>query len=69
MWQVPVIPIVDFNGDGKVAVEDLLRLIGSWGKDDPSVDIGPTPFGDGKIGAADLEVLMSYWGRRSTIPL
>ncbi len=54
---------VDFNGDGVVDIRDLLRLIKSWGQDDPSVDIGPMPFGDGKIDAADLEVLMSFWGQ------
>jgi hypothetical protein len=61
VWQAPIVPIVDFNGDDKVDIQDLVRLIESWGKDDPSVDIGPMPWGDGKIDAADLEVLMSYW--------
>ncbi len=61
MWQVPVVATVDFNCDGAVDIRDLLRLIGSWGQEDSTVDIGPTPFGDGKIDAADLEVLMSYW--------
>jgi len=54
-------PLVDFNADGKVDIQDLLRLIESWGKDDPSVDMGPMPWGDGKVDANDLEVLMSYW--------
>jgi len=63
LWQAPIIPIVDFNGDGKVDIQDLLRLIESWGKDDPSVDIGPMPWGDGKVDEKDLEVLMSYWGQ------
>lgn len=53
--------VVDFNGDGMVGIEDLLRLIESWGQDDPDMDIGPTVFGDGTIDAADLEVLMRYW--------
>jgi len=61
LWQAPIIPVVDFNADGMVDIQDLLRLIESWGKDDPLVDIGPMPWGDGKIDAADLEVLMSYW--------
>jgi hypothetical protein len=61
LWQAPIIPVVDFNGDEKVDIQDLVRLIESWGKDDPSVDIGPMPWGDGKIDANDLEVLMSYW--------
>ncbi len=62
-WQAPIIPMVDFNGDEKVDIQDLLRLIESWGKDDPAVDIGPLPWGDGKVDAKDLEVLMSYWGQ------
>ncbi|MEN6428514.1 MAG: LamG-like jellyroll fold domain-containing protein [Phycisphaerales bacterium] len=56
-------PPPDFNGDGIVDMKDLLRLIRSWGQDDPVVDIAPSPFGDGKIDAADLEMLMGYWGR------
>ncbi len=42
---------------------DLLGLIESWGRDDPSVDIGPYAWGDGKVDGSDLEVLMSYWGQ------
>jgi hypothetical protein len=56
-------PMVDFNCDGTVNIEDLLRLIECWGQDAPLCDIGPTPFGDGIVDVADLEVLMSYWGQ------
>ncbi len=56
--------IVDFNGDGTVDTKDLLRLIASWGEDDPDMDIGPTVFGDGTVDAADLEVLMSCWDQQ-----
>jgi len=68
VWQVPIIPIVDFNGDEKVDTQDLLRLIESWGKDDPSVDIGPMSWGDGKVDENDLEVLMSYWQKEILSP-
>ena len=68
LWEAPIIPIVDFNADGMVAIEDLVRLIESWGKDDPSVDIGPGPWGDGTVDAADLEVFMSYWGQEVVDP-
>jgi hypothetical protein len=61
MWQSSITPIVDFNGDEIVDIQDLLKLIESWGKDDPSVDIGPMPWGDGIVDVNDLEVLMSYW--------
>jgi len=53
----------DFNGDGFVDIKDLLKLIESWGQDDPIVDIAPPPFGDGIVDALDLELLMSYWGQ------
>ncbi|MFC1652589.1 LamG-like jellyroll fold domain-containing protein [Planctomycetota bacterium] len=56
-------PIVDFNGDGKVDVEDLIILIEHWGTDEPLCDIAPQPFGDGVVDALDLEILMSYWGQ------
>ncbi len=56
-------PVVDFNGDGTVDIKDLLRLIESWGINDPLCDIGPTAFGDGMVDEADLEVLMSHWGQ------
>jgi hypothetical protein len=61
LWEVPIHPVVDFNGDGVVGMADLLRLIQSWGQDDTLFDIGPTPFGDGAVDAADLEVLMGRW--------
>jgi len=60
-------PVVDFNGDGIVNIEDLLRLIQSWGQDDPMVDIAPT-FSDGVVDVLDLEALMSYWGQEVKDP-
>ncbi|MCX5645258.1 MAG: hypothetical protein NTZ17_11340 [Phycisphaerae bacterium] len=67
-WQAPILPIVDFNGDGKVDVQDLRRLIESWDKDPASVDIGPMPWGDGNVDEKDLEVFMSYWGQEVNDP-
>jgi hypothetical protein len=61
VWQVRILPLVDFNGDGSVDIKDLLRLIQSWGQDDPLVDIAPLPFGDRVVSALDVELLMSYW--------
>jgi hypothetical protein len=61
-------PTVDFNGNGIVDINDLLRLIESWGQDDPAVDIGPTPFGDGTVNAADLEVFVGYWAQEVDDP-
>ena len=63
--QESALQIVDFNGDRKVDIEDLVRLIGYWGQDEPSVDIAPAPFGDGIVDTKDLELFLSYWGEVS----
>jgi hypothetical protein len=68
MYEVSIMPIVDFNGDGMIEIGDLLLLIESWGHEDPTTDIGPAPWGDGIVDAADLEVLMSYWGKEVIDP-
>jgi len=60
--------VVDFNGDGQVDIGDLLKLIESWGQDDPVCDIAPHPYGDGVVDAQDLELLMSYWGQPAEDP-
>jgi hypothetical protein len=64
----PAVQSPDFNGDGMVDISDLLRLIESWGQNDPSVDIAPPPFGDGVVDRKDLEALMSYWGQEIPDP-
>ena len=61
IWQVSILPIVDFNDDGNINTDDLLILIGSWGQNDPLCDISPTPVGDGIVDIKDLEVFMGYW--------
>jgi hypothetical protein len=68
LYAATILSIVDFDGSGAVDTSDLLRLIESWGQDDPLCDIGPGPWGDGTVDAADLEVLMSYWGREVNDP-
>jgi len=68
VWQAPIVPIVDFNGDGKVDITDLLRLIEHWGQNEPAFDIAPPPFGDGMVDAKDLEVLMKYWQQEVNDP-
>jgi N-acetylneuraminic acid mutarotase len=60
--------VVDFNGDGVVDIKDLLRLVESWGQNDPAVDIAPRPSGDGIVDATDLEILMGYWGQEIANP-
>jgi Tol biopolymer transport system component len=65
LWQVKILPVVDFNSDGNIDTDDLLILIGYWGQDEPLCDIGPTPLGDGIVDIKDLEVFMSYWEKEN----
>jgi Tol biopolymer transport system component len=60
LWQVSIVPILDFNGDGKVDFKDFRKLAQYWGQDEPSCDIGPTPFGDGIVDSKDLNLLAEY---------
>jgi len=57
LWQAPILPIVDLNGDGVVDSADMGVTVDYWGTDDPLCDIGPTPFGDGIVDVQDLIVL------------
>ncbi len=68
IYQAPIIPIVDFNSDGKVDIDDLVILIEHWETDEPLCDIGPMPWGDGVVDRADVEVLMSYYGQEIDDP-
>jgi Tol biopolymer transport system component len=61
IWQAPIVPIVDFNGDGLVDTTDLLLMIENWGTDESLYDIGPMPWGDGAVDFEDLKVFMEYW--------
>lgn len=68
LWQSTIHPLVDFKGDYKIDIEDLIILIEHWGHNEPAFDMGPTPLGDGTVDRADLEVLMSYWGQELDDP-
>jgi len=59
-WEMPITPIVDFDGNGKVDSADVCILIDHWHTDYPSCDIAPAPFGDGFIDVEDLKVLAEY---------
>jgi len=63
LWQASIEPVVDFNSDYEVDIDDLIMLIEHWGQNEPAYDMGPMPWGDGVIDRADLEVLMSHWGQ------
>ena len=48
----------DLDGDGGVAVGDLLALLAAWGTADPSSDID----GSGVVDTVDLLALLAAWG-------
>jgi len=60
LWQVPIIPVVDFNSDGIVDCADMCIMVDHWGEDYPLCDIGPMPWGDGVVDVEDLVVLAEY---------
>jgi hypothetical protein len=63
IWQAPILPIVDFNGDGRVDGFEFTKLADHWGEYEPSCDIGPTPWGDGVVDVQDMVVLAEYIGQ------
>lgn len=65
IWQVEVTPIIDFDGDGVAALNDLQMLIDHWGTDSTLFDIGPMPLGDGRVDIDDLKVFIEYWEKES----
>ncbi|MHC4143636.1 MAG: LamG-like jellyroll fold domain-containing protein [Planctomycetota bacterium] len=60
MSQVPILPIVDFNGDGIVDSADMCIMVDYWATDEPLCDIGPMPWGDGIVDVQDLVVLSEH---------
>jgi Tol biopolymer transport system component len=62
LWQSPIIPIVDLNGDGIVDSADMCIMVDYWGTDEPLCDIGPMPWGDGIVDVEDLIVLAEHTG-------
>ena len=55
--EAPIYCAADFNGDGVVNVDDILRLINAWG-DSAWYDIS----GDGSTDVSDLLILIDAWG-------
>jgi hypothetical protein len=68
VWQAPIIPIVDFNADGKVDGKEVLMMAEHWGQNYPLCDIGPFAWGDGVVDANDLTVLARYIGQEVNDP-
>jgi Tol biopolymer transport system component len=66
-WQASIEPILDFNGDKKVDLVDLVMLIDDWGTNKALCDVGPMPWGDGKVDIEDLKVFMAYWEKENSV--
>ena len=60
LWQAPILPIVDLNGDGIVNDGDMCIMVDNWGTDETLCDIGPMPWGDGIVDVQDLIVLAEH---------
>jgi len=60
IWEVPIEPVVDLNGDGKVDSADICIIVDHWGTDEPLCDIDPMPWGDGVVDVQDLIVLAEH---------
>ncbi len=60
LWQAPITPIVDFNGDNIVDSVDMCIMVDYWQTDESLCDIGPPPFGDGIVDVQDLIVLAEH---------
>jgi serine/threonine protein kinase/Tol biopolymer transport system component/Tfp pilus assembly protein PilF len=58
--EAPILPIVDFNADGKVDIADVFIMLEHWLTDYPLCDIGPYAWGDGIVDAKDLIVLAEH---------
>ncbi|MBN2128877.1 MAG: PD40 domain-containing protein [Sedimentisphaerales bacterium] len=60
--QLPITPVLDFSGDGKIDGREVAIMAELWGQDELVADIAPPPFGDGTVDARDLLVLAGYIG-------
>lgn len=60
IWQAPILPVVDLNGDGIVDADDMVIIVDNWGTDNSLCDIGPMPWGDGVVDVEDLIVLAEH---------
>jgi hypothetical protein len=60
IYQAPIVPIVDLNGDGTVNSADMCIIVDNWGTDNSLCDIGPMPWGDGIVDVQDLIVLAKH---------
>ena len=67
-WQAPIIPVVDFDGDGKVDANDQAILVSHLGQNYPLCDIAPFAWGNGVVDANDLAVFSEHIGKQLVDP-
>jgi hypothetical protein len=60
IWQAPISPMVDLDGNGIVDAADMCIIVDHWGTDEPLCDVGPMPWGDGIVDVQDLVVLAEH---------
>jgi hypothetical protein len=60
LWQAPIVPVVDLNGDGIVDASDMCIIVDHWGENYSLCDIGPGPWGDGIVDVQDLIILAEH---------
>jgi len=63
--QLPITPVVDFSGDGRVDGREVAIMAELWGQDELVADIAPAPFGDGTVDVQDLLVLADHIGEQA----
>jgi hypothetical protein len=56
IYEIPIAPIVDFDGDGTVGEVELTGIVEHWHTDTVMYDVAPAPFGDGFVDIHDLLV-------------
>ena len=61
IWQVNILPVVDFNGDEQANFQDFSIFSQYWRQNTSFVDIAPAPLGDAIVDSKDLEVLSQSW--------
>lgn len=47
----------DVDGDGQMAVGDVLAVLGAWGQGDPALDLD----GSGLVDVGDLLLVIAAW--------
>jgi len=60
LFEAPIVPVVDLNGDGIVDAGDMCIVVDHWGTDNQLCDIGPAPWGDGIVDVQDLIVIAEH---------